>query len=158
MATDEVVVIFRANSSNFATETEKLVEIIHMVEIQALPNSPKFLKGVVNYRGDMMPVCDLNVLLGGKEQKYGLTTPILIVKEEPGLVGFIVDEVAEILSLDRQVIKQVSHTTKDYVVEAFDYNGEVHLVIDLTKVLKAGDKALLKKSSKGALNEKQFIK
>jgi purine-binding chemotaxis protein CheW len=94
----------------FSLETEKYAipikltrEIIEYRELVRIPLMPKFLKGVINLRGTLVPVLDLFERLNGAPLKISKRTVIIMIEmsfsDEHALVGLIVDEVSEVLSI-----------------------------------------------------------
>lgn len=142
----DAVLIFECSDSKFAIDVEKMIEIIEMVEIRPMPNSPAFLKGVINYRGKVVPICDLNFLFEGKNQKVTLNTPIIMVEIEGKLMGFMVETVIGVQSLGKEAKMPVSHIAREYIINAFEYQENVLLIIDLAKVFKVADKEISKTS------------
>lgn len=88
---------FSLGKEKFGIEILKIIEIIKLVPITKVPNTPDFVRGVINLRGTVVPVIDLRLKIGMPETEYDHKTRIVILEEEmDGVkmrVGFIVDEV-----------------------------------------------------------------
>ena len=73
-----------------------IVQIIEMVTIHPLPQAPSFVKGIINYRGQIVPVIDLRLRFGLPEKPYQLHTPIILLDFEDQLLGMVVDTAHEV--------------------------------------------------------------
>ncbi len=80
----------------------KIREIIGMMSITSVPQTPPFVKGVINLRGKVIPVVDLRLRFGMQEIEYTESTCIIVVEIEGQAVtvqiGIVVDAVSEVLS------------------------------------------------------------
>ncbi len=88
---------FALGKERFGIEILRIIEIIKLVPITKVPNTPDFVRGVINLRGTVVPVLDLRLKIGMEEREYDSKTRIVILEEEMDgfkmKVGFIVDEV-----------------------------------------------------------------
>jgi purine-binding chemotaxis protein CheW len=88
------------------------VEILRVQEIRGwsrvtpLPNSPSYLKGVINLRGTIVPIIDLRERFGMDSLKYGSTTVVIVVRVESDdqdrVMGLVVDAVSEVYTVARE--------------------------------------------------------
>ena len=95
-------------------EGEYAVKILHVREIRGigpitpLPNAPHHLKGVMNLRGAIVPVVDLKVALGLPESDYDKFTVIIVLSVGGRTMGFVVDSVCDVVSLESTDIENTS--------------------------------------------------
>ncbi|TQV75338.1 purine-binding chemotaxis protein CheW [Aliikangiella marina] len=97
-------------------EEEFSVNILKVQEIRAwehttfLPNSPSYIKGVLNLRGTIVPVMDLRIRFGFKNPEYKPTTAVIILKtvdaERERLMGCIVDAVSDVINVAENDISE----------------------------------------------------
>lgn len=85
------ILIFKLAVQRYGLPVEQVVEVVHMVAITALPDLPAGMLGVINYRGDVIPLLDLRQALEVPAQKVHLSTPIVIARTGQRLVGLLVD-------------------------------------------------------------------
>src|SRR5215475_11588064 len=94
---------FGLGKEEFAIQVVRVREIMGVQEITSVPQTPNYLKGVINLRGKVIPVVDLRLKFGLPEQEYTQRTSIVVVQIEQGatrmLTGIVVDEVSEVLTL-----------------------------------------------------------
>jgi purine-binding chemotaxis protein CheW len=94
------LVIFGIGEQRYAVRVSKVSEIIRMVQIDPLPGSPEWMGGVVNLRGQILPVVDLRKRMGHTSSDMTLTTPIIITRDNgQGKLGMVVDMVDDMADL-----------------------------------------------------------
>ncbi len=105
---DEIqVVAFRLNDELIGTHIEKVVEITKNKDITPVPKAPKFVIGVMNLRGKIVPVVTLKEKLGLKDTSdyEGKELRIVIVDTDLGEIGIVVDEIVGALRINKEDIQ-----------------------------------------------------
>jgi len=95
-------VIFKLENENYALGLDKIKEILVYSEviITELFNEARWVKGLINLRGEVIPIIDLRVLFGIEEKEYDENSVIIVVNTSEGkLVGIIVDNISSIMEL-----------------------------------------------------------
>ena len=112
-----------------------------MTEIVYVPNSPDFMKGVINLRGAVVPVVDMRKRFRMEERKYDMFTVIIIVEVKEILVGMIVDTVSDVVGIPQNAIQETPHfTTKidtQFIEGIGQTNDKLVIVLDIDKILSA---------------------
>jgi len=132
----------------------KIKEIIGMMPITFVPQTPKFVKGVINLRGKVIPVMDLRLRFGMESIEYNDRTCIIVVEisGETGniMVGTVVDTVSEVLNIKAEDIEDTpAFGTKldtDYILGMAKTEGGVKILLDIDRVLKSEEISLLEKT------------
>lgn len=103
------------NNELYGINIKYIHNIIVMQGITRVPKAQSYFKGVINLRGEVIPVMSLRLRLGLEEESITDDTRILIVKpdEQSAPVGFIVDEVREVISLEKSNIDKISYDEQD---------------------------------------------
>lgn len=133
----------------FLSDTVK--EIVRLVEITPVPESPKFLKGLIDYRGEIAVVIDLPARLSLGEAKNTLATQIVIVLAGEHLVGLVVDKVLDVISIEEAGIMT---TRRDDVMPenltagAYEDGERLLVLLDLEKILDFNGHDYLSKAKK----------
>ena len=78
-----LILTFTAGGSRYAVDVAQVVELVPRVELRLIPHAPGFLAGFLGYRGQVVPVIDLGLLLGTAPCPDRLSTRIILVKTEP---------------------------------------------------------------------------
>ncbi len=93
------LVVFMLENEEFACNIEDVREVLKMVRVTPLPRSLDFVQGVINLRGEVIPVIDLRKRFGLPEAGQSDDSRIIIVEVEERMVGLIVDSVSEVIRL-----------------------------------------------------------
>ena len=88
--------------------------ILRMQRITRVPNVPFYVKGVINLRGEIVPIINLRAKMGLEEIEDTKATRIIIIKmEQVGKVGFIVDCVKEVVSISEEQVESMKYDSMD---------------------------------------------
>jgi purine-binding chemotaxis protein CheW len=136
---------FSLGGEDYAVAVLTVREIIKMLDITAVPQVPRHVKGVVNLRGKVIPVIDLRLKFGFEEQPYTERTCIIVVEvalaASTVLMGIVVDAVAEVLNLaagDLETTPEFGgRAATDYIRGVATVKGRVKILLDLDRVLGA---------------------
>lgn len=124
----------------------KVKEIIGMMAITSVPQTPPFVKGVINLRGKVIPVVDLRLKFGMQEMAYTERTCIIVVEiagEGRGTVntqmGIVVDAVSEVLNIKAEDVEETptfgAALNTDFILGMAKMDGGVKILLDIDKVL-----------------------
>lgn len=121
----------------------KVKEIIGMMAITMVPQTPSYVKGVINLRGKVIPVVDLRLKFGMEAMDYQERTCIIVVEigRENGrvLIGIVVDSVSEVLNIKGGEIEETpnfgSQVNTDYILGMAKAGGGIKILLDIDKVL-----------------------
>ncbi|MDD3223539.1 MAG: chemotaxis protein CheW [Clostridium sp.] len=133
------VVIFKLKDEQFAVETSRVQTISEAMTVTKVPNAPEYVKGLINLRGSVLSLLDLNLLLnkGKSEDKKDSSTIILKLEDE--LVGVAVDQVDEVLDIDENIIeKSDSEDKKTYEKGVINFQNRLVTFIDIDKLVTNG--------------------
>jgi len=98
------LVTFGIGDEEFAIEILAVQEIVRMMPITDVPQSPPSVVGVVNLRGQITPVVDLRHRFGIEPRQHDQDARIIVVEVESRVLGFIVDKVHEVMQIDASVV------------------------------------------------------
>ena len=133
------IVSFRIANEEFGIDIIKVQEIIRMVDITRVPNTPNYVIGVINLRGKVIPIIDMRRRLNLVETPYTKDTRIVVIEEDGKVVGFIVDSVSEVLRISKSITEppppMVAGISSDFINYIAKLEGRLLILIDLEKVL-----------------------
>ncbi len=132
----------------------KIKEIIGMMPFTTVPQTPEFVKGVINLRGKVIPVVDLRLRFGMESIDYTERTCIIVVEIEGTAgtvqIGIVVDSVSEVLNVDVEDIEDTptfgTKLNTDYILGMAKMEGGVKILLDINRVLSADDIVVLEKT------------
>ncbi|MBR4760651.1 MAG: chemotaxis protein CheW [Lachnospiraceae bacterium] len=109
-------IVIRYGEEVFGIDIKYVDNIVRMQRITRVPNVSAHIKGVLNLRGEVIPVISLRIKMGLPEDEITKKTRIIIIKLESGdCIGVLVDEVLEVITLDSGQIEKVAYNSKDSV-------------------------------------------
>ncbi|ACD21714.1 chemotaxis protein CheW [Clostridium botulinum] len=128
------IVVFKLGNEYFAVETERVQSINDIMGITRVPKAPSYIKGLINLRGSIKSLVDINLLLNVDSSAEQNNIIILTVKEEE--IGISVDEVDEVLDIEEKDIQRLDdNNNPDYVKGIVDYNNKLLTIINIDKLL-----------------------
>lgn len=98
-----LVLTFRVAGVPYAIAVARVIEVVPRVPLRAVPHAPSHLAGLLRYRGGVVPVVDLGLLMGGPACGERLNTRIVLVdagREGGGMVGLVAERVDDVRALD----------------------------------------------------------
>jgi purine-binding chemotaxis protein CheW len=129
------VVVFKLADEQFAVETAKVQSINDTMEITKVPNSPKHIKGLINLRGNIISLLDINLLLDIDKKENGQNN-IIILEMEDELAGITVDEVDEVLDIEESIVEKVENERrKAFIKGVINFQDRIVTLIDIDKLL-----------------------
>ena len=137
---------FALGSEEYGLEILKVREIIGYMEITAVPQTPHEVKGVINLRGQVIPVVDLRAKFGMETTDVTEQTCIIVVEIAQGQrtfnTGMVVDRVQEVLDIAGQDIEEAPQfgatVETDFILGMGKIGDSVKILLDIDRVL-AGD-------------------
>ncbi len=143
-------VTFRSGKEYFGLKIEYVNEIVVYQEITQVPETPEYIKGLINLRGKIIPVIDVRTRFKMEPVEYNDRTCIIVVRLQEMVIGLIVEQIAEVVEilpediLDPPVLgKEEKSVENRYVYGIGQVGNSVKLLIDPEKLLKDEDISLL---------------
>ena len=142
--TTEVVVekerflTFRSADLTFAVNTKYVIEIITNHAITTLPMVPEYIKGIINLRGNVIPVIDIRLRMGKMPCDDEDGTCIIILSINDTEIGIIVDSVRQVLDIDKENISPIPVQNRQVLTSSMTSleDGTVVLFLDCEELLR----------------------
>jgi purine-binding chemotaxis protein CheW len=116
------LVIFKLADEEYGVDILQVKEIEKLEQaVTRVPKSPKFVEGVINLRGEIIPIIDLRKRFGLAVRPVGPDTRVIIVEINDNLIGMIVDQVAEVIRVNVSDLLPTPEITK--TVDSYFING-----------------------------------
>lgn len=139
MAESKQYVVFKLGNEEYGIDIQKVQIIERIQNITRVPKSPYFIKGVINLRGEIIPVMSLRSKFGLEEDEYNDETRIIIVGIEDNKIGMIVDQVKEVLQIPSEAIENVQGFTSDinfnFIQGVGKVNGHIVTLLNLKNII-----------------------
>jgi purine-binding chemotaxis protein CheW len=133
------LVSFRLDQEEYGIEITKVQEIILMGEITRVPQTPNFIKGLINLRSTVIPIVDLRLRFGLKEEPATDDTRIMVVNVAGKTIGIIVDAVSEVLRISQEQIAPPPPTVaglgREYLTGLVKFDKRLLILLDIDRIL-----------------------
>ncbi len=136
------LVVFNIGSEEFGVEIMNVQEIIRMTSITRIPQAPDYIKGIINLRGRIIVVINLNVIMGMESRKQDENTRIIVANLNDTVMGFVVDSVSEVIRLPEKNVESAPAASKigtEYVLGVGKLDSRLLILLNLDKILGAND-------------------
>jgi purine-binding chemotaxis protein CheW len=146
---ERIFLVFRLGDDEFGLPVESVDEVARVpAQITKVPRTPKFLEGVVNIRGDVIPVIDLRPRFDMPRLEQSDGRRLIVVRSERHRAGLIVDSVSQVLRTKADAIEAAPDLTDDITrlvrgVVNLEGEGRIVLVLDPAEILTRSERGLL---------------
>ncbi|WZL82911.1 chemotaxis protein CheW [Vallitaleaceae bacterium 9-2] len=106
-------IVVKFGHEQYGINIQIVQNIVRMPNITRVPNAPAYIKGVINLRGEIIPVMSVRVKFELEEDQFTHATRIIIVKVDGNAIGLIVDEVLEVIQLSEAQIEKIVSDADD---------------------------------------------
>jgi len=134
---------FKLGDEEYAIDVLKIQEIIRLMEITSVPRMEPYILGVINLRGKVIPVVDLRVRFDLERSDFDKKTRIVVVKFEKEDIGFVVDEVTEVIRIDKSIVEPtpplVGAVGQEYILGICKYQDRLIILLDIDRVVYSDD-------------------
>lgn len=132
-------IVIKFENELYGINIKYIQNIIRMQGITRVPRSPVYIKGVINLRGEIIPVMSLRVKFNLAEDNYTNSTRIIIIEMEQSVMGLIVDEVREVIEIpDSSIEKIVGDSTDEkssYIQGVGKIGNELITILNLNSII-----------------------
>lgn len=133
---------FRLSKEYYAASVSYVHNIMEYTDITSVPDMPKYMLGIINLRGQVLPVVDMRVKFGIPNLEITTNTCILVMEvsigQEQVLVGAVVDGVSEVIEIEDQELKAPpslgSKSKNEYITGVYHDEEKFILIMDMNKV------------------------
>lgn len=133
------MLIFSLNGENYATDIKDVERILGYQIPTVLPDSPDFVKGVINYEEKILPIISLSEKFNFGEDKETENRKIIIVKREDKKFGIIVENVYEVRDVNSDLVEVAPPITttveRKYINGLIKLEDKIVILLDLDKIL-----------------------
>jgi purine-binding chemotaxis protein CheW len=131
-------------SFNIATEVYAIAityvtEIIGMLNITEVPQTPSYIKGVINLRGKVIPVMDIRLRFSMEPREYDERTCVIVVNINDNTVGLVVDTVSEVLDIPPENVEVsgnfANSADQNFICSMGKVNEKINMIIDVNALI-----------------------
>lgn len=129
----------KLGDEEYAIDVLKIQEIIRSVEITVVPRMDNYILGVMNLRGKVIPVIDLRIRFNLDKSDFDKATRIIVVRFEKQNIGFVVDEVTEVIRIKKSMVEPtpplVGSIGQEYILGICRYDARLIMLLDIDRVI-----------------------
>ncbi|WP_241650306.1 chemotaxis protein CheW [Rosenbergiella collisarenosi] len=139
--------IFTLGKEEYGIDILKVQEIRGYDQVTRIANTPRFIKGVTNLRGVIVPIIDLRIKFSQENVTYNENTVVIVLNLAERVVGIVVDGVSDVLALtpdDIRAAPEFSVTlSTEYLTGLGAYGERMLILVDIHKLLSSAEMALV---------------
>ena len=130
-------IVIKLGDEQYGIDIRYIENIVRMQRITRVPKMPEYIKGVINLRGEVVPVMSLRLKMYLPEDELTKNSRIIILKLEQGAIGVLVDEVREVVTLGEEQIEKVSYSAyeENFISGVGKVGEELISLLDLNAVV-----------------------
>lgn len=136
--TDSQFVIFKLDTEYYGIRIDNIETIERNMEITRVPKTQSYIQGVINLRGEIVPIIDLRERLGLPRKEYDSETRIIVNKIQDLLIGYIVDSTSEVKEIPAEQIDYTNleeNQNQTFVRGLGKIDGRMIILLDIDKIL-----------------------
>jgi purine-binding chemotaxis protein CheW len=145
------VVSFHLDKEEYGVDISQVQEIIRLVDITHVPRAPHFIEGVINLRGQLIPIIDLRTRFDMPRIAPTKSTRIVVTEIGHKRIGIVVDSVSEVLNIPVESVEEapeiVAGVGTDYIRSVGKMGDRLIIMLDLSMVVSGEEKKQLEGSS-----------
>ena len=138
------VVSFKLGSEEYGVDIAQVQEINRMVAVTHVPRAPQFMEGVINLRGQLIPIIDLRTRFGMPRAEHTKNTRIVVTEIAAKRVGMVVDSVSEVLRLPNDAIEDapemITGVDTEYIRGVGKVEDRLIILLDLARIVSNAEK------------------
>ena len=142
------LVTFKISDELYGIDIMEVREIINLCEVTPIPNSPEFIDGVINLRGDFIPVVDLSKRFNFEKKEFTedeeMLRGIVIINVNDLIIGVIIDQVNRVINVEKSKIQKppqvISGIGAEYIQGVFKLDERSNNLLILLNVKKLFNK------------------
>jgi purine-binding chemotaxis protein CheW len=135
------IIGFTIGAEEYGLELLRVREVIRMRQVTWLPKAPSCLKGIINLRGEVIPIVDLRTRFGLRAVESGAATRVIVVEVEGRPVGIVVDSASQVVRVPTDQFEAppaaIGQASRDFIMEVGKLDDRLIIMIDADKLLDA---------------------
>ena len=151
------LVSFTVGKEKYGVHIGQVQEIIRMPEITHIPQTEDYIKGIINLRGNIIPIIDMRTRFNMDAKDYSELTRVIVLGILDKLVGIVVDSVSKVIELPENDIEDapdiINGLSKEYIEGVGKMDDDMIIILDADKVLTAEEIKILSEAAESIQKE-----
>ena len=133
-------IVVKIGNEQYGIDIQYIDNIVRNQKITRVPKAQPYFKGVINLRGEIIPVMSIRLRLGLEDDEFTDKTRIIIIKIDSSTIGVVVDQVKEVVTLSQDNVEKVTRTASDdafsnYISGIGKSNDELISLLDIVSLV-----------------------
>jgi purine-binding chemotaxis protein CheW len=150
------LISFVVGGEDYGIDIQRVKEVIRIREITKLPKCPVFVKGVINLRGDVIPIIDLREKFGLPHEEYTDMTRVIVVEVDEKSIGMVVDSVSHVIRLSEDEIEPppplIGGLSSEFIRGVGKLGENLIILLDIDSILTTEEKLELEQMEEPVLD------
>jgi purine-binding chemotaxis protein CheW len=142
---------FKLGQEEYCLDILSVQEIRGYDTVTAIANTPDFIKGVINLRGNIVPIVDLRIKFRLSDARYDATTIVIILNLNRKMIGIVVDSVSDVIALPLDSIREAprfgSAINTEFISGMATIDERMLIVVDIQRLMSSDDLQLIEQVS-----------
>jgi len=141
------LISFIVGEEEYGLDILRVKEVIRLREITRLPRAPSFVKGIINLRGDVIPIIDLRDKFGLERQDFTAMTRVIVVDVDGRLIGMVVDAASQVVRVPADQIEPpppiVGGLSVEFIKGVGKLDERLIILLNIDRILSTQEKVEL---------------
>ena len=150
------MISFNIGEEDYGVNIQTVKEVIRKREITRLPKTPAFVKGVINLRGDIIPIIDLRERFGMEQRESTDMTRVIVAEVDGRPIGMVVDSVSHVIRIAQDQIEpppeMVGGISEEYLKGVGKVGEQLIVLLNIDRILSATEKVELENIKEKAVS------
>jgi len=147
--TENQFVVFMLGDEKYGVDILNVSTISEYLEITKVPDAPNYVEGIINLRGDIIPVINLKKRFSIAEKEISDETRIIIYSIKGVAIGFLVDEASQVMRINDEDVEPTPSilrgSDREYISGVGKQDGRIIIILDFAKILSESERAEITK-------------
>ena len=147
--TENQFVVFMLGDEKYGVDILNVSTISEYLEVTKVPDAPVYVEGIINLRGDIIPVINLKKRFNIAEKEISDETRIIIYSIEGVAIGFLVDEASQVMRINDEDVEPTPSilrgSDREYISGVGKQDGRIIIILDFAKILSESERAEITK-------------
>jgi purine-binding chemotaxis protein CheW len=151
------LISFTVGAEEYGLELLRVKEVIRMRQVTWLPKAPACVKGIINLRGDVIPIVDLRERFGLQSTEHSAMTRVIVVEVEGKPVGMVVDSASQVVRVPADQFEppppMLGMAARGFITGVGKLDGKLIITIDVDRILSSEEMSQIAGSLEAAQKE-----
>ncbi|MBR6162550.1 chemotaxis protein CheW [bacterium] len=132
---ERLYLVFSVENKDYAISSNNIIELTYLPKLNFIKKTPNAIIGLLNYKGKMIKVIDLRIVLGEKLKPFSVSEQMIIVEYKSLTIAFVIEKIINVYSIHEEQVQDLPyHQASSIIKNTFQLENKMVSVIDLNAV------------------------